>query len=105
MRPSWRSIRYTLCGRRSHSSPASGDGHRRLKNCPGLTASALGEACTMRCLYSEFTQSWETTGQSASSAGMWGSAAEGTLLPTTKGAQANMSCVEGMGELSEPGCG
>src|SRR4029077_11260525 len=97
MRLAARSIRYTLCGRRSHSSPTSGDGHSRLKNWPGLTASALGEACTTRCLYSEFTQSWETTGQSASSAGICGAAAEGALLPTTKGAEAKASCMDGMG--------
>src|SRR4029077_9495403 len=65
-------------------------------NWPGLTASALGDACTTRCLYSEFTQSWATTGQSTSSAGICACAATGALLPTTKGAEANTSWVEDM---------
>src|SRR5215469_15506551 len=43
------------------------------------------------CLYSEFTQSWETMGQSASSAGICGAA--GGLLPTTKGEEAKTSCM------------
>src|SRR5882757_6154660 len=78
-----------LCGRRSHSSPASGEGQCRLKNWPGLTASALGEASTTRCLYSPLTHSCETIGLKDSSAGMCGSdGAAGGLLPTTKGADA-----------------
>src|SRR5215467_4097487 len=88
--PAW-SMRYTLCGRRSHSSPASGDGHRRLKNWPGLTASALGDAATTRCLYSSLTQSCETTGQRASSAGISTSIGGGSLCPTMNGADAKTS--------------
>src|SRR5215472_2094030 len=90
--PAW-SMRYTLCGRRSHSSPASGDGHRRLKNWPGLTASAFGDAATTRCLYSSFTQSCEITGHSASSAGIPASVGDGSLLPTTNGADAKTSAI------------
>ena len=52
--------------------PASGDGHNRLKNCPGCAASALADAATTRCLYSSLTQRWEITGHSDSSAGISG---------------------------------
>src|SRR5215470_1138918 len=88
--PAW-SMRYTLCGRRSHSSPASGEGHRRLKNWPGLTASAFGDAATTRCLYSSLTQSCAITGHRASSAGISASTGEGSLLPTMNGADAKTS--------------
>src|SRR5437016_5133701 len=71
----------------------SGDGQSRLKNCPGLTASALGEASTIMCLYSEFTQSCARIGASASSAGMCVSSGGGELVPTTKGAEANGWCI------------
>src|SRR5436309_447907 len=71
----------------------SGDGQSRLKNCPGLTASALGEASTIMCLYSEFTQSCATIGASDSSAGMCVSSGAGDPVPTTKGADANGWCI------------
>src|SRR5215813_4073161 len=88
--PAW-SMRYTLCGRRSHSSPASGDGHRRLKNWPGLTARAFGDAATTRCLYSSLTESCDITGHRASSAGISDSIGGGSLLPTMNGADAKTS--------------
>src|SRR5437764_10962778 len=81
-------MRYTLCGRRSQSSPTSGDGQSRLKNCPGLTASAFGEASTMRCLYSLLIRSCETIGHRVSSVGICASDGDGALLPTTNGAEA-----------------
>src|SRR5215469_12638318 len=87
------SMRYTLCGRRSHNSPASGDGHRRLKNWPGLTASAFGDAATTRCLYTSFTQTCEITGHRASSAGISASVGDGSLLPTMNGADAKTSLI------------
>src|SRR5271168_1617741 len=80
-----------LCGRRKNNSPTSGEGQSRLKNCPGLTVSALGDAWTTRCLYSELTHSWDTTGHSDSSAGMRAGSVTGLLLPTTKGSEANGS--------------
>src|SRR5215831_14652385 len=85
--PAW-SMRYTLCGRRNHNSPSSGDGHRRLKNWPGLTASAFGDAATTRCLYASFTQSCAITGHTASSAGIAASVGDGSLSPTMNGADA-----------------
>src|SRR5262249_21264890 len=71
----------------------SGDGHNRLKNWPGVTDSALGEASTTRYLYSAFTQSCDTTGQSDSSAGIGDAAAPLAMacLLTTVGADANGS--------------
>src|SRR6516165_2080125 len=46
----------------------------------------------MRCLYSRLTQSWETTGHNASSAGMRSELTAPVLVPTTKGADANGCC-------------
>src|SRR5262249_22265467 len=81
-----------LCGRRKNSSPTSGDGHNRLKNWPGVTESALDDAATTRCLYSALIQSWDTTGQSDSSAAICDGAVTPTgALPTTFGAEANSS--------------
>src|ERR1700747_3329056 len=71
----------------------SGEGHNRLKNWPGVTESALGEASTTRCLYSAFTQSCDRTGHSDSSAGICAAVLSPAtaFLPTRWGAEANGS--------------
>src|SRR5712691_1605367 len=81
----------------------SGAGQSRLKNCPGLTASAFAEASTTRCLYSLLTHSCDTIGQSASSAGICATAGDGALLPTTNGSDANGSAIISWGPFLDPG--